>query len=214
MARWGKPTARAANYRGPVYVLRRHQHHHGVLLNPCAEQVSACCETPKIGSRFITEGGCRKVAFIRLAIYNLPVSSSCVFCNIVSGTETASVVYDDSWTLAFIDIRQLHPGHTVVIPKHHIADVRELDETSGAALMATIVRVARAVDETFKPDGMNIWHSVGEAGGQEIFHLHFHVLPRETEDGMLRFYPRSPNYPNRSALDRQAASLRAWFSAS
>ena len=106
MARWGKPTDRAADYRGPVYALRRHQHHHGVLLNPCAEQVLACCETPKIGSRFITEGGCRKVAFIRLAIYNLPVSSSCVFCNIVSGTETASVVYDDSWTLAFIDIRQ------------------------------------------------------------------------------------------------------------
>jgi histidine triad (HIT) family protein len=135
-------------------------------------------------------------------------NAECVFCSIISGDELASVVYDDGKTMAFIDIRQFHPGHTLVVPRRHIRDIFELDDATGAALMSSLTATARAVRDAFRPDGMNVWQSNGVAGGQEVFHLHFHVLPRYEDDGLLRFYPSRPDYPSRDALDAQAARIR------
>jgi histidine triad (HIT) family protein len=98
---------------------------------------------------------------------------------------------------------------TLVIPKRHIENIFELDDGTGAALTRTLVRVAGAVRAAFTPDGMNIWQSNGVAGGQEVFHLHFHVLPRSDQDGMLKFFPSRPGYPSRSELDEQAARIRS-----
>jgi histidine triad (HIT) family protein len=67
--------------------------------------------------------------------------------------------------------------------------------------------VARAVRDAVQPQGMNIWQSNGEAAGQEVFHLHVHVLPRAAGDGMLRVYPRRPDYPPRAQLDELAAEI-------
>jgi histidine triad (HIT) family protein len=64
------------------------------------------------------------------------------------------------------------------------------------------------VRDAFGPDGINIWQSNGEAAGQEVFHLHLHVLPRRLNDGLLRFYPSRPGYPSRAELDDQAALIR------
>ena len=61
--------------------------------------------------------------------------AECVFCAIVAGDEPASVVLEDELTLAFLDLRQFHPGHVLVIPKEHVADVRGLDDELGAAVM-------------------------------------------------------------------------------
>ena len=132
----------------------------------------------------------------------------CVFCAIVAGHVPASVVVADALTMAFLDVRQFHPGHVLVIPRHHIPDIRELDDVTAGALIRSVARMARAVDGVFPSDGLSIWHSAGAGANQEVPHLHFHVHPRRTGDDILRVYPRAPGLPPRPALDKWAAQLR------
>jgi histidine triad (HIT) family protein len=106
------------------------------------------------------------------------MSEACAFCEIVRGKQSASVVCEDALTMAFIDLREYHAGHTLVIPRRHLRDVCELDETTGAALMASVARIARAVAAAFPNQGLSLWHSIGPAADQEVPHLHFHVHPR------------------------------------
>jgi histidine triad (HIT) family protein len=132
----------------------------------------------------------------------------CLFCDIVEGKSAASIVFEDKLTMAFVDLRQFHPGHTLVIPRRHFGDVRELDEASGAALMSTLSRVMRAVAAAFPNEGLSLWHSIGEAASQEVPHLHFHIHPRFKEDGVLRVYPQAPTTPDKQTRDDYAALLR------
>ena len=132
----------------------------------------------------------------------------CVFCDIVEGRNAASIVFEDQLTLAFVDLRQFHPGHTLVIPRQHFADVRELDEASGAALMSTLSRVTRAVAAAFPHEGLSLWHSIGEAAFQEVPHLHFHIHPRFKEDGVLQVYPQAPATADKQTRDEYASILR------
>jgi histidine triad (HIT) family protein len=136
------------------------------------------------------------------------MSNGCVFCRIVSRAEPASIAYEDNLTIAAIDLRQFNAGHTLVMPKAHLHDIRELDDATGAALMVTVTRIARAVSAVFPNQGLSIWHSVGEAADQEVPHLHIHVHPRVLRDGLLRVYPSAPALPDSSERDRYAAMLR------
>jgi len=135
----------------------------------------------------------------------------CVFCGIAGWTEPASVVYEDELTMAFIGLRQFHPGHTLVIPRQHFADVRDLDDATGAALMATVIRVTRAVGKTFGGEGMSLWHSIGPAAFQEVPHLHIHVHPRRHDDDFLRVYPGEIPTSVKVDRDRYAERLRQYL---
>jgi len=137
------------------------------------------------------------------------MSAACVFCSIVAGAAPADIVWEDALTLAFLDLRQFHPGHTLVIPRRHLADVRELDAATGAALMACVVRVSRAVAAAFAPEGLSLWHSIGAGADQEVPHLHLHVHPRLRHDGLLRVYPAAPALPEPALRQGYAARLRA-----
>ena len=132
----------------------------------------------------------------------------CLFCAIVAGKEPASVVWKDSLAMAFMDLRQPNPGHVLVVPRAHIADILELDDRTGAALMAGTTRVARGVARAFAPDGLNVWQSTGEAAGQEVFHLHLHVMPRQAGDTLFRPYTELPPPTPRARLDALAEELR------
>lgn len=139
------------------------------------------------------------------------MTDGCIFCRIVAREAEASIAYEDEWTMAFMDLGQFHPGHTLVVSKKHIADVFSLDEATGAAMMAAISRVARAVRDAFGPDGINIWQSNG-APWQEVLHLHMHVLPRWRDDGLIQFRPPRSR-PTRVELDTQAARIVAALAA-
>ena len=136
------------------------------------------------------------------------MESKCIFCEIAQGTRLASVVYADDLTMAFIDIRQFHAGHTLVIPRQHFSDIRDLDERTGTAFMATLSRLTSAVDAAFPNEGMSLWHSIGPAAYQEVPHLHFHIHPRMSDDGVLRVYPNRPPVSDASTRDTYAARIR------
>jgi len=137
------------------------------------------------------------------------MDANCSFCRIAEGDLPASVVHADEHVLAFMDLRQFHPGHVLVIPRRHLRDVRELDAVTGAALMSLLARVTRAVGDVFPNEGLSLWHSIGEAAFQEVPHLHFHVHPRRVGDGVLRVYPQHPANAARDVLDGYARDLRA-----
>jgi histidine triad (HIT) family protein len=120
------------------------------------------------------------------------LSAECVFCEIMAGRAPGDIFYQDDLTVAFIDPRQHNQGHVLVVPRKHINDIRQLDPISGAALMNTLIKVARAVDEAFPNEGMSLWHSVGLGAFQEVPHMHMHVHPRRLGDGLLRVYPDVP----------------------
>jgi len=141
------------------------------------------------------------------------MNDTCVFCAIAQGTTPASVVDENDLVMAIVDLRQVHPGHTLVIPRRHLHDVRELDDATGAALMAMVSRITRAVGGAFPNEGLSLWHSIGEAAFQEVPHLHIHVHPRRVGDDLLRVYPQHPTNTERSTLDAYAAELRAHLDA-
>lgn len=135
--------------------------------------------------------------------------SDCIFCSIVAGDTPASIVCADELALAFVDLRQYNAGHTLVIPRRHVADVRDLDAESGAALMAMVSRVTRAVSVAFPNNGITLWHSIGPAAFQEVPHMHVHVHPRLDGDRLFALYPTAPALQARDTLDAHAARIRA-----
>jgi histidine triad (HIT) family protein len=137
------------------------------------------------------------------------MAAGCVFCAIARGEAPASVICENELALAIVDLRQFHPGHTLVVPRQHLEDVRELDDATGASLMAMISRITRAVGRAFPSQGLSLWHSIGEAAFQEVPHLHVHIHPRLIGDNVLRVYPQLPANTERSTLDTYAEVLRS-----
>ena len=101
-----------------------------------------------------------------------------VFAKILRGELPAQKVYEDEQTLAFMDIMPRAKGHTLVIPKTPARNVLDATPEQLAACMATVQRIARAVMKAFDANGASIMQYNEPAGGQVVFHLHFHVIPR------------------------------------
>ena len=131
----------------------------------------------------------------------------CSFCEIVAGRLPATIVDADTLTIAFLDLRQFHPGHVLVIPRAHVPDIRDADDQTAAAVLSMVARVSRAVDLVFPSDGLSVWHSAGSGADQEVPHMHFHVHPRVHGDDLLRIYPHSPALPTRETLSDWGARL-------
>lgn len=138
------------------------------------------------------------------------MTADCVFCRIVAGAEPASLVYEDDRAIAFLDLHPVHPGHTLVVPRQHLTDLRECESDLAAHLFVISARLAPVVTQTRDADGFNIWTAAGRAAGQTVFHLHLHVLPRFFGDV---FGPRSPDHKPpealRSDLNEVAARIRS-----
>ena len=135
----------------------------------------------------------------------------CIFCAIVADQAERSIVYEDGLTLAFMDLTPVAPGHLLVVPKTHAAALADLDATIGGAVMQTAMRCATALRRSpLRTDGINLFLADGVAAGQEVFHVHLHVLPRFPGDGFgLRIDYDEP--PTRSTLDTHAAAISAVF---
>ena len=135
--------------------------------------------------------------------------SECIFCDILSGKLPSSVVYQDDGCTAFMDIQPVNPGHVLVIPNSHAACLAELEEGVGSDLFSVAQRVAAALRTSgLRCDGVNLLLADGEAAGQEVFHVHLHVIPRFDGDGFgFKFPPGYSNKPERSELDAIALQI-------
>ncbi|KRE96509.1 HIT family hydrolase [Frateuria sp. Soil773] len=137
------------------------------------------------------------------------MTAACPFCAIAAGAARASLVLDEGGVLAFMDLRQAVPGHVLVVPRRHVPDIYALAPGEAAGVMQAAVRVARALRAELDPPGLNLWQSNGEAGGQEVFHFHLHVQPRQPGDGLMKVYPGPPPHGGAAQLDALAQALRA-----
>ncbi|MEX0695811.1 MAG: HIT family protein [Rhodospirillales bacterium] len=110
--------------------------------------------------------------------------AGCIFCKIIQGQIPCFKVHEDENTLAFMDINPVAPGHALIIPKFHTPNIYAAPADRLAPVMATVRRVARAVRDELEPDGINILQANGPGAAQSVFHIHFHVIPRFTDDGL------------------------------
>ena len=135
--------------------------------------------------------------------------TDCVFCAIVAGTAPASIVYEDDHAIAFLDLFPVHSGHTLVVPKRHVHDLSTCDEHVAGHLMRVCAMLAPRVVRVVGAAGFNVWTANGFVAGQEVFHLHFHILPRFEGDGFGLRFPRSyPQEADRNALEGLASEIR------
>lgn len=138
-------------------------------------------------------------------------SHTCIFCEIAAGRAPASIVYRDEVVCAFMDIRPINPGHLLVIPLLHAAGLADLDPDAGGQLFRVGQRLAAALRASgVRCEGIDLFLADGEAAGQEVFHVHLHVVPRFTGDGFgLRYAPGFGALAGRAELDPVAAAVRA-----
>ena len=111
-------------------------------------------------------------------------SSSCVFCEIVAGQIPALKVFEDEFTLSFVDIGPLAEGHLLVIPKQHFETLHDMDPDEVAAITRHLPRLGQAVMKAVSAQGYNVLQNNGKVSGQEVPHVHFHIIPRVAADGL------------------------------
>ena len=111
------------------------------------------------------------------------MSADCVFCKIRDGQIPSMKIYEDDATLAFMDINPLNSGHCLVIGKRHAATIWDAEVGDLQAAIATAQKVALALREAVKPDGLNVLQANGAAAFQSVPHFHLHLIPRWVRDG-------------------------------
>jgi histidine triad (HIT) family protein len=134
------------------------------------------------------------------------MAEDCPFCAIVAGDAPAYRVYEDEDTVAFLDIDPVSRGHTLVVPRDHYETLTEVPDGTTEATFSTARTVAEAVEGGLEPAGLNLVQSNGEAAGQDVFHVHVHLIPRSEDDG-ITFAPSRRDMDEREAT-AVAAEIR------
>src|SRR5262245_35461982 len=110
------------------------------------------------------------------------MASDCLFCGIVAGDVPAQIVDSDDHTVAFMDINPATPGHALVVPRAHSADLIEVSDEDLERTTLAARRLAKQMRAALEPAGFNILNSCGSAAWQTIYHFHVHVIPRYEDD--------------------------------
>jgi histidine triad (HIT) family protein len=116
-------------------------------------------------------------------------TNDCLFCKMVTGKIPVTKIYEDEVVLSFLDIGPISDGHTLVISKQHFEKLHECPAELLGRIFSRIGRIAGAVSAAMDSDGYNILCNNGRAAGQLIEHLHFHIVPRNTGDGLFKSWP-------------------------
>ena len=111
--------------------------------------------------------------------------SDCLFCKIISGEIEADIIHEDEWVIAFRDINPQAPVHVLIIPRRHIATINDTtsdDATEIGLLFPVAAEIAKA--EGIADDGYRVVMNCNQAAGQTVFHIHFHVIPRNNDKSL------------------------------
>jgi len=136
--------------------------------------------------------------------------SECVFCRIITGELPASFVYEDAIMCAFLDIQPINPGHLLVVPRIHADVMKALPREVARHMMEVAQQLMNGLREAnLRCEGVNLFLADGEDAGQEVAHVHLHVIPRCKGDGFgFRFASDYGNQPQREELDKVAVAIR------
>lgn len=135
------------------------------------------------------------------------MSSGCRFCAVVAGAAPADVVAEDDHTVAFLDLRPVFPGHTLVVPRRHVATLEELPDDLLAPVFDTARRVAAAVRIAMQAQGTFV--AMNNTVSQSVPHLHVHVVPRSKGDGLRGFFWPRAGYRDDAHRGHVAEQIRA-----
>lgn len=133
-----------------------------------------------------------------------------IFAKIIRGELPSHKVYEDDRVLAFLDIMPRMPGHTLVLPKGHARNLLDVNTDDLSNVMTAVQKIAKAAMKTFEADGITIQQFNESAGGQVVFHLHVHVIPRKQGVPMK---PPASEKEKPEVLAEQAKRLAAAISA-
>ena len=114
------------------------------------------------------------------------MSEPCAFCDIVQREAPASIVYEDEKVIAFMSIRPINIGHTLVVPKKHYENIYEIPEDEVAHLYTVVKKIAYAVQKAVNAEGIRIVQNNGEAAGQVVFHIHVHIIPMNKDHSWMQ----------------------------
>ena len=117
--------------------------------------------------------------------------SDCIFCKIIDGTIPSEKIYEDDDVVAMLDISPVTPGHTLVLPRDHAKDFMSTEADVLAKVFPTVQKIAGQVMKGVKADGFSMVVFNGAAAGQEVFHLHIHIIPRKAGDGVRLGWPKT-----------------------
>jgi len=134
----------------------------------------------------------------------------CLFCGIVAGKVPSKKVYEDSHPIAFLDINPRNPGHALVIPKKHYTTLLDMPEKESGTLFESVRRVAAMVSSGTKSHGLSVVQSNGQAAGQVVQHVHFHVIPRflnDTSAGLEGILPTKRM--DEASMDKIAEAIKS-----
>ncbi len=132
---------------------------------------------------------------------------SCPFCDIIRREAYAQILFETPLSIAFLDVKPINFGHTLVVSKKHFTGLLELPQDSYEDVTRTLRVVAEAIVDAFQPAGFNIFNNNGAAAGQSVFHFHFHVAPRYNEDG-LKIRPYFKIYDSPEQMAEYAKRIR------
>jgi len=137
------------------------------------------------------------------------MSTECVFCAIVEGTEPAEVIYEDAHAIAFLDIAPATEGHTLVIPRRHSVDLFDIGSEVAAHVMRASIEVAAMLKAALGVEAMNVVHASGRDAWQHIFHFHLHLIPRRDIGELTPPWPLNQQSAEPARLSEVAARIRA-----
>lgn len=110
--------------------------------------------------------------------------SDCIFCKISGGEIPSTTLYEDDSFRVIFDLGPASKGHALILSKKHFDDVFSMDEETASKVFVVAAKVAKAMKEVLKCDGMNILQNNGTIAGQTVFHFHMHLIPRYEGDGI------------------------------
>ena len=111
----------------------------------------------------------------------------CIFCKIIKGEIPCMKIYEDEYTIVFMDIAKDVDGHMLVVPKKHVTNILDADEATLHHIMDTVKKVANHCVTDCGYEGVNMLNANNQCAGQTVFHLHIHLIPRKSGDAVASF---------------------------
>lgn len=134
---------------------------------------------------------------------------STIFTKIINREIPSKIIYEDDQVIAFLDISQATPGHSLVVTKKEYRNIFELPEEVASHIFKVVVKIAKAINFSLKPKGLNILNNNEETAGQTVFHYHIHLIPRYDDGDVLFSMDNNFGKDSEEELEKRVNRIRS-----